>query len=214
MTPAIEYLLRNNRANSMLTIPTSLFLIGENKIIVTIRNCFGSKKLKITQWNLSDIHSGYMPSFEEYKIEKSELFTSPYIIKPNYHLLEYEDDAYMVGDRQFTDDPVGIRQQIDYEYKLNNIYNSELHKKKKEKWLWECFENSLPNCFLEMVSKNDLKELIESEFKHHWSVWLAWKKNFIFPEKIASELIYKNFFPEKQQYHPYYYGFYSQIAQY
>lgn len=203
--PAIEYLIRNDRITKMLSLPCSLFLNHQDKkLIVTIKKPFGGNHLLVNHWKLWELKDNF-PVCEEFKINKDEIFTSPHVILENYYLLEYEEDSFEVGGRQYTDAMTGLQQQIDYQRKLDSIYNNNKHKINKQSWLWKSFKTCLPNDLNSYPAENEkmIKDFIEIYYKSHWFMWTKWQKHFIYNKGVASELIFKNFFNPK----PTWYGF-------
>lgn len=202
MNPAIEYLLRDDKSKQLLKFPCSLFLEKDdgNKLIITIEK-INDNFYKIDHWRLWEVHDKF-PVFTEFKINVEDIFVNPCVILKNCTLLEYEEDLYQSGKTQSTDIITGMQQQMEYEAKYNNLYNSLKHRANKHTWLWKAFINHLPEKILNnpfAYNTNMLKEILQNHHKSWWFAWKRWIRFFIDNNHVASELIFKPYFPEKKK---------------
>ena len=195
MTPAIEYLIRQDLIKDYLTMPFSLFLTERTtfkKMVLSVEDCFENHVL-VKKWDLSSC-SNFFPNMEKFKVLKKEIFSSSHIILPGYELLkciETPINSYVNSNRS----PMSF-----------NLYNESCEKFlsnpenniKREIWLWKefVFTNAKnldfkkyadilnfhyhSNGFKEKTFMKSEQFLIEKNMKKQWKCWLLWIENFMF----------------------------------
>jgi hypothetical protein len=202
MNLAIEYLLRNKKIHTMLSVPCSLFLTTDtdNKFVVTISNCWGNSDLLIVKhWRIWETKpEDKLPPFIEVKINKEEVFTSPMTIIENCKILDYQEQPFEAGGRQHTDYPLGYEESRQYQESLDNFYQSTLHKERKANWLWEEFDKIYIPIDLKLQYGTDpnggqqlQREIIQFYSKPLWHKWLLWKKYLLEFPGTSAELVFR-----------------------
>lgn len=203
MNLAIEYILRSDRIKSLLSFPCSLFLVKNDngeKVVVTLTKSFRSDQVLAKHWKI-DVIDDVLPPFAEYKVEKSEIFISPYVIVPDHALLRFQENPYPTGAKQYSDPPQNIFQDREYNDCLSNFYCPKSNMITRENWLWDAFEKLyVPK---DIKSKyNTLNQVFQREYifrhsKKTWKHWVQWRHCFLDYFGPAPELIFAKEYKDK-----------------
>lgn len=200
MNLAIEYLKRDGRAKELLPIPCSIFVQNKRNIkkAISIHKCFSSKKyVLVKHWKLSEdvCSSNFLPKFEEHKLLKSEIFYSDIVILKDYFVLPYEPELFAAGDRQYPEGSRALSQEAEYTSFIDNFWNTKSNRRNREKWLWNAFE-SYYRLDANMTYYTERMFKCKTSYNSLWKKWLSWRKYMLdFECKIASELIFEDYFP-------------------
>lgn len=200
MNLALEYLLRNKRIHDLLILPCSLFLNfkdNDNKLIITITTPYGVEGVVIKQWKMWLAEpTDKLPPFDEYVINRNDIFTSPNVKLDNCYLMDYAEEPFQTGGRQNSDNPEAAVQERQYRECLDNFYNTLAHRQKRQNWLWEAFEPiylpddlKLPHDHTEMGLRLQ-RELVNFYSKPIWKTWQYWCKHLLYSPKYAAELLF------------------------
>jgi hypothetical protein len=195
MNLAIEYLTRSGELKSRTSPPYSLFLnhatITENKLVVTVHA--NQNKLIIKQWDVVNPTTSPTPSFIEQVIPQDHLFTSDFVIVPDYDLVWYFEDPYVIGKHQPSDPIEGESQQEEYLSKSRHIMNSAGHNKNRESWLWSRFVHvyniKVSPFGGHYTSKQDQLKTIDPSKLLHWNIWRKYLLDF--NGEVAGELLFQ-----------------------
>ena len=224
MNLAIEYLLRNKRIHSMLTLPTSLFLTTEKdqKLIVTLNNSYGCRDVLVKHWKLWETTAEHrLPPFNEYRVSRAELFDSPNVILKECRIMNYEEDPYPCGGKQHTDISLGNSQEQEYHLCLDNFYNSELHRQARLSWLWHAFESIYVTEELKFQYEGKYctsagmqlqRDSVQFYSKPVWYTWLYWRKHLLDFTGVAAELIFRRDYMKEEPADSIWTGLYSSTA--
>lgn len=202
MNLAIEYILRNKKIHTMLSIPCSLFLTTntDDKFIVTLNNYWGSSEIIIVKhWKLWETKpEDRLPPFVEMKINREDVFTSPMTVIENCKIMDYFEQPYETGGRQHTDYPLGYEEARLYQDSLDNLYQSNLHKEKKTNWLWAEFDRIYIPMDLRLQYGDDpnggqqlQREIVQFYSRPLWHKWLMWKKYLLDFSGTSAELVFR-----------------------
>jgi hypothetical protein len=207
MILATEYLLRNNRLQNLLKLPCSIFLTNKedgSKLILSIHKIYGDLgNVIIRHWNLCEDNVNFdLPPNVEFKIKKEEIFTSKNVVMKDYEILEYKEEPYETGGRQFAESPQALFQENEYVSCLDSFYNNRSHQKNKTNWLWVAFERKhvLDNVKSHYNHDNQCEKDLQRDIVQYfsrvvWKSWLHWRKHLLdFPSPISPELIFKNYY--------------------
>lgn len=204
MNLAIEYILRDKRAHSMLCLPCSLFLNDKessNRLVITIHNCYGeSKKITIKHWKLwEDKVDNQLPPFIEFSIARSEMFTNEHTVLKDYNILEFVEDSYRTGAKQYAESPQALEQNAQYTTAVEWLFNPPSHKDMRLNWLWDQFEKTHVTEDLKWQYGNGTRhgktlqrDIVEFYSPKIWRKWTYWRKHLLdFQCFLASELAFK-----------------------
>lgn len=193
MTPAIEYLVRNDLVKDWLCLPCSIFLTENKtnkKIVITISEEFKQSDFySVKHWNIEECtKEQVLPGMVDFRIPKKELFVHPSIILKNHKLIPYINEPVL---SKFNNYRSHMSIQL-YTYFLNeNPTNSGFHSKFRTNWLWNKFaEIYLPNLQIKQdyiknvfgVSAFHIEESSKQRFyvrnymKKEWRYWEKWEK--------------------------------------
>lgn len=204
MNLAIEYILRNNKICNLLSTPCSLFVENnDKKMVITLGNTYGKSDIIVKHWLLYEATCDMkLPSFNEYSIKKEDIFTSDKVIVPGYELLVYQEEPFPESKRQFSEFPFDLQQQEEYEQYHRRFFNSRKNSKMRLNWLWSIFETiylteefQLKHGFQTPNGVIIQREIVEVYDKKNWYIWKTWQKYMLNFTGVATELIFKNFYP-------------------
>jgi hypothetical protein len=207
MNLATEYILRGKRARCMLSLPLSIFLRtkDKNKLIITLSQECDGPSVIVKHWKLwLTSQKDRLPPFDEFKIEKKDVFTSEHVIVPGCSILDYLESPY-----DAFSDTFGDLQETEYNNSVNNFYNSLEHKERKKCWLWEEFEKIYVQDRLKFgySDKNYQgmkiqQDLVKFYAKTTWNCWNQWRKHFLSVSNgpAAGELVFRSEFDSVDPY--------------
>jgi hypothetical protein len=194
MNIAIEYLLRQDRAEKMLTLPASLLLTNihdEHKMIVVLRQA---------QNGIHVLH--FKPNQKvltpeaDFLVSQEEVFTSPHVVIAGYKLLEFNEATFDHETKQVAELPMAAVQEKQYTEFLGRFFSPKGINKSRENWLWIAFEQQfIPKALLNKLyyEKLDIRRsYLLKEHKDVNKVWDYWKKQLLPTSDPAAELIFKN----------------------
>jgi len=197
MNLAINYLVRSNGIKKFFKTPCSLFLTnnetGYKSVVVLKEHLNDSEILNVSHWCLfNKKQNSNFPNVEKYKVNKFNVFRDPGVIFFNHSLMEYIEEPIDSSLNSYR----GAMNQKKYDFFLNNFLNTDDHKRIKEKWLWKAFNNF----YFPKINFNDSKyyffpisnhqKIIKEKRSTEWKYWLLWKRNLIFKNAVAAELIF------------------------
>jgi hypothetical protein len=210
MNLAIEYILRSDRIKNLLHLPCSLFLVKNiedlptEKMVVTLVPSYDyDDHILIRHWNINkSIATAVLPPYQEYKIDKSEVFTSPYTVVPGYSLFRFREEPFLTGSKQYPDPPYNIFQDKEYNDCLDNFYYPKLHFTLKENWLWSTFNRiyvptNIKQSYSSKHPKNFQREIVSNYCKDTWSTWLYWRRHLLEFSGPAAELVFDEEYKDK-----------------
>lgn len=197
MNLAIEYLIRDKRSHSLLSLPCSLFVTsGNRKLVITIHTYYGeSDYVMVKHWRIwQATKDDKLPPFSEYKVKKDEIFTSTYVIVRDCAIMAYAEEPYPAGNKQYADYPHCVTQDIEYQDYINKYCNTDEHKIRRLEWLWEAFESIYVTDDLR-VMYGDEREVVQMYAKTVWYTWQYWKRHLLdFHGYAATELIFRRLY--------------------
>ena len=188
MNLAIDYLIRTNLIKGWLDIPVSLFLNKRNgnKFVLTISEEFKKSDFySVKHWNIENCSEEQsLPSMISFSIPKSEIFSSPAIILPEYSLLEYKSECIISHLNEYNRP---MYREL-YNHFYEQIINGRTNKKTRINWLWKQFirvysinlysrEHYISSVY---CSEDDLanaqRNIVCSHMKKEWQCWELWQK--------------------------------------
>jgi len=199
MNLAIEYLIRSGAARSLFDTPCSLYIVGRyeaDKIAITI-----DKGYTVRHWML-DLCSEEqaLPPMSEFRV--SDVFGSEAVVKPNYCLLQYQEDP-IPSDKNTCREPMSGDEYFLY---IDRFPLSSKHDVAKNCWLWRSFrriylsEFGLPiQTYSPFRSSKSSEEIVEEQqaftvanYPKFWKYWLMWTKHMLPQSKAPGELVFSD----------------------
>lgn len=225
MIPAIEYVLRSERAKSLLSLPCSLMVRNNDaKLVITIQPAKKSKVV-VKHWKIAECKKvNFIPSFDEFEIDYDEIFTNKLVVIPDWTILPFSEDPIPQPGKQYNDPPHSNIQENAYSESIRNFFNPPENKLKRELFLWETFIDIFkPECKIgnfgilyqnKQNCMSDEQNKVYTASKAVWKCWQLWKRYMLFSElAVAPEIIfyqsYKNSIKKavhtatKENYRPY-----------
>lgn len=183
----------------MLTLPTSLFVKNkdDNKVIITINNSYGQHSVIVKHWEVwKTTAEDKLPPFVEYKSNIDILFDDPNVVVKEYTILDYEEEPFETGKKQYSDQPHSGIQEVEYADSIDNMYNSMSHRRNRLEWLWEEFEKIYVPGDLKVetirgVGATLQRDLVNFYSKPIWYTWLYWRKHLLDFRGAAAELVFR-----------------------
>lgn len=206
MNLAIEYIMRAKP--NQLKLPCSLFLNGlfdKNCLVITIQNCYGQpQQLLVKHWYLNKISKDkILPPMEEFIINRTELFTSPFVVMDDFNILDYKCVPYIERGKQNSDEPYAGIQERQYQECIDCFFNTKINEISRKNWLWNNFFTAfLPETRAACVaiSPDYQRSTICDMCPIVWKGWCMWAKQMMCDNsksQFATELIYSKIFEEK-----------------
>jgi len=199
MNLAIEYLIRSGAARSLFDTPCSLYIVGRyeaDKIAITI-----DKGYTVRHWML-DLCSGEqaLPPMTEFRV--TDVFQSEAVVKPNYCLLQYQEDPIPSCKNTYREPMPGD----EYCFYSDRFPLSGKHDTAKNCWLWRSFRGiylsglGLPTQTLSPFrSSKSSEEIVEEQqiftaecYPKFWKYWQMWLKHMLPPSKVPGELVFSD----------------------
>lgn len=189
MNPALEYILREKRADGMLEPPFSIFLTEiktNRKKVITVTD-------KVQKWNL-DVPTKGLPPSEVSLYDKD--FSK--LVLPGHQLFYFSESWHRSSAKQSNNSPQAEYQDVEYKSHLDNFYNPVVHTEARTNWLWMAFVfvHNKNFSFISMPPP-EIFEVQRMMMRGHpkWSIWLQWRKYLLdFPTTIASELVFYRYY--------------------
>lgn len=192
MTPALDYLIRNDLIKEWLAIPCSLCLhenASSNKVVVTINEEFKpSNHYSVKHWQIGLCSQEQaLPSMTEYRVAKDDLFRHPATIVPGHSLLPYMQESIDSTHNTFRS-PMSSEL---YGYFYEQALHSRLHYKLRTNWLWGQFVRIYAPDLLayshyistayrsEASLADEQRDLISRYMKKQWMYWQMWQKQLL-----------------------------------
>lgn len=194
MTPATEYLLRTNSVRNWFETPCSLFLTerqNRSVIVVSISDEFKpSDFYSVKHWKIGTCQKDQaLPSMEEHRVKKTELFQSPKVILTDHKILPYQISAVPCRYNCFVGGGPMSRQRYEYYMEGNDL----LHQRTRMDWLWKQFATTYnPDLFSisyilrtgslfrsDASIAEDQRDLFSRFMKKEWKYWKLWQKNML-----------------------------------
>lgn len=209
MNLAIEYLLRNKRVRSLLSLPCSLFLTTTNghKLVVGIQTSYCDRECCLVKhWKLWESRpEDKLPPFEEFKVKRDEIFNDPAVIIDRCYIMDFNEEPFEAGGKQYSDFPYSTQQEQEYKNVIDRFYNTELHQLRRLNWLWSAFEKvHVPDDLhfhYGRDSENGLKlqrEIVQFYSKSIWLTWQYWCKYLLDFNGNAAELVFRREYLPKE----------------
>ncbi len=194
MNIAIEYLLRQDRVEQMLTLPASLPLINihdEHKLVVVLRQA---------QEGIHVLHfkptQKVLTPEKDVLVSQKEVFDSPHVIVQGYKLLEFNEATFDHETKQVAELPLAAIQEKQYTDFLERFFTPKTIQKSRENWLWVAFEEQfIPKALLNKLYYEKLdtrRSYLLTEHKDIRKIWEYWRNQLLPISDPSAELVFKN----------------------
>jgi len=206
MHVAIEYVLRSRRAERLLTLPCSLFLVNpeKRKLVITLQK-YEAEKIKVSHHRMwkCDAHDIFPPSKDSI-IRRDEIFTHPDVIVPNFKLLEFQQQPFDADEKQVSELPLAVIQERQYKERLEAFFNPKIMSREREDWLWKCFnkihvgkdvrgDSSIKN-YYNYARPDFQRDFICRKYRAIYKFWEFWKSRLLLDTNPSAELVFGGYY--------------------
>ncbi len=199
---AIEYLARKKLFREWFNIPCSLFVQErgtQNKIAVTINEEFKPSELYcVKHWHICKCkRSQALPSFTEFRVPKSEVFTHQAVVLSGHRLMPYHACPIPFQENG-THHPMS--EEI-YTFFYDNYLDTFKHREAKVNWLWtEFIMTYLPqlcsrSLYIPLYKSDaeiasDQRSMVATVYSEVWQCWIKWCKYMLYLDGVPGELVF------------------------
>ncbi len=199
---AIEYLVRKGLIRQWMKVPCSLFTIEQgtfNKVAITINEEFKPSQFYcVKHWHVSACsRSQMLPSFSEFRVPKSDVFSHESVVVPNHRLLAYHASPVPFSEN-LSHHPMDGKI---YNHYYDNYLDTMNHKEEKLNWLWKEFvQKYVPQlcdskAYIPVYKSSseiatDQRSMVASLYSEIWQWWIKWCKYMLCIDCFPGELVF------------------------